>query len=93
MANWETMNDKTLVLIVNNFKKGMLKVINMGNDAFVGDPEGKKCPPAASFQFNLLMLERAEKEIRRRGFNPSDPRFGPDIMADIVEVQVGLLAG
>lgn len=79
--------------MAKNLKSGMMRVINMGESAHVGDVEGKKCPPAASFHLNLMLLEQVEKEARRRNMDPTGPDFGHDLMSEIVEIKVSLLTG
>lgn len=93
MSSWETMPEHVLESIVHGLKKGMMRVIDMDAETRTTSKDEKSCPPEASFQFNFLLLQRAEKEIMRRGFDPSDSRWGQDIMSDIAEVQVEVMQG
>jgi hypothetical protein len=89
MTGFEKIDNPSLALIVMQVKQGMLDVINMGDEALVS-PGEKECPPAAGFWIKFGLLGQLEKEIARRGFNPSDPSFGPDLMTEIREIQNGL---
>lgn len=78
--------------MAKGLKDGMMKVINMGANAHVGDPANKKNPPSVSFELNLALLEKVESEIRLRGFDPADSRFGPDLLGQIAQIKAEVMA-
>ena len=77
----------SLAKLVHNLKNGILQVLDMTPEQMhKGNLEKKECPPTAAFQVNIAGLVAFEREIRRRGLDPADPIFGPDIVPEIAEI-------
>lgn len=53
--------------------------------------EGINHEEVETFHLGVGMLQKIEDEIRSRGLDPSDPIFGPDLMAEIVQIKIDLL--
>ncbi len=73
----ESQSDETLARLITNLKNGALEVVNMGDEAFVTDPNKKECPPVAAFQLNMGLLETFQAEALRRGMDYDS--IGPNI--------------
>lgn len=73
----EQKSDESIEVCIRNLKAGVLKVVDMGDDAF-SVPEGsKESPPVAAFQLNMSLLETFQAEAFRRGMDYD--AIGPDI--------------
>lgn len=73
----EHISNDAVATFIRNLKAGVLEVVNMGDKAFVSDPNKKECPPVAAFQLNLALLEMFQAEALRRGMDYDS--IGPDI--------------
>lgn len=77
MSDLQRVKEKTLVFLAKNVKNSIIEGIN------AHEPE--------TFYLGIGLLQAIEAEIRDRGFDPTAPVFGPDLMGEIVEVKVSLL--
>lgn len=84
----------TIAQLTRNLKNGVLEVLDMTpEEMFKGDIDKKECPPEAAFHVGMGGLVAFEREIRRRGLDPSDPIFGPDIVPEIAEIWAEEMTG
>ena len=84
----------TIAQLTRNLKVGVLEVLDMTPEQMLkGDIEKKQCPPAAAFHVGMAGLVAFEREIRRRGLDPSDPIFGPDIVPEIAGIWAEEMTG
>ena len=85
---------ETIAQLTRNLKAGVLQVLDMPPEEMrKGDIEKKQCPPEAAFHVGMAGIVAFEREIRRRGLDPSDPIFGPDIVPEIAQIWAEELAG
>ena len=71
--------DVGLENLAKNIKNGLLKAIDN--------------PEVETFWISLNTLQIIEAEIIRRGGNPSDPKFGHDLMAEIAAIKAETMLG
>jgi hypothetical protein len=76
MNDVERVSDADLRTLVLSTKSGILKAIDRGRQS------------AEPFYMGVQVLEIFEKELRRRGFDPTDKAFGRDIIGEIVQVKL-----
>ena len=87
MRNYlEGLSDEALAQHVHNTKAGILKVLVMGEDMHKGDTEKKQCPPEAAAWVGIACLESLEREIARRGMDPTHEVFGIDVLGEMAEI-------
>lgn len=71
------LTDEQLFKLLRSTKSGVLKAIDHG------------AAYAPSFHIGISVLEIFEKEVRRRGFDPSDEKkFGRDIIGELVAEKI-----
>ena len=71
------LTDDQLFKLLRSTKSGVLKAIGHGEAT------------AQSFHIGVSVLEIFEREVRRRGFDPSDEkRFGRDIIGELVQEKI-----
>lgn len=87
----ESLNETQLIQIARNLKKGMMIVIDMPEERRNRAKDEKNCPPFASFQMNLGILQSVERAARNKGFDPTLPKWGADLIGQIAEIQVELM--
>lgn len=70
------MTDEELFSLVARTKKAIIRYVDHGEQA------------AQPFHLSVMMLEVFEKELKARGFDPSDEAFGVDIIGKIIEMRL-----
>lgn len=75
---------KTLQILTQNVKRGMMQVIDMP-DRSKAKKQGA-IPASQFFTLQHAALTALEAEITRRGMNPKHPAFGPDLSSEIQRI-------
>jgi hypothetical protein len=81
----EKLSAKNLAILTRNVKCGIMRIVDMGEDAYVAN--GKDNAPAAMFPVLRGMLDMLEAEIWSRSMDPRHPVFGPDVAGAINDVE------
>lgn len=72
-SSLECLTDEELAKLVHSTKKGIFRAIDHHDTM------------GASFHIGVSVLEVFERELRRRGLNPSDEKtYGRDIIGEII---------
>jgi hypothetical protein len=75
-SNLDHVSDEELVTVIHSTKGGILRAIDHHQEH------------AQSFHLGMMVLEILEKEVKRRGGNPSDKKYGRDIIGEIIQTQI-----
>ena len=74
-GNLDHVSDDELATVIQSTKSGILRAIDHHKEHGEG------------FHVGMTVLEILEKEVRKRGGDPSSPRYGRDIIGEIIESQ------
>lgn len=72
----EHVSTEDLTTVVKKTKAGILRAIDHHKEH------------AQSFHIGITVLEVLEKELRVRGEDPSDSKFGRDIIGEIIQTRI-----
>lgn len=77
LGHLDHVSDEELVIILGTTKNGVLNAIDRGKTAQ---------PP---FEIGLMVLETLEREMRKRGMDPTDEeKYGKDIIGQIIRIKM-----
>lgn len=76
MRNLDHVSDENLFTLLHRTKDGVIRAMDEGTQQ------------AQPFHVGVMMLEIFEKELRKRGFDPSDEVFGRDVIGEIIAIKL-----
>lgn len=68
--NFADLSDEALSTLIQNLRSGFDKLVDMGDEAFKGNPDKKVAPAAQMTGFMLAFLADAEARLSERGIDP-----------------------